>query len=366
MAKNLKDLINLAPSKAEPITGSMFVFHQQLISGSGADYVCGCHGNPDNGGGARADWVVPPGVSTATFHLWGAGGSGAAGICCTSGLNAGSGAYAYKKISVTPGDRYVLCTGTLCSRNCTGSGANFTWNCPNAADHCAPGDNPSWDPTPNTCKIVGGCRGSKVYVLGNNLTNLCAEGGAPGIGYYQWITGNDCTRNHTGPNGTYGTCQCCNQYICACDILDRNPDDSDGSRFRSACYYGADGGARGLFAKFKYSCCGRFNQSNCYLAGGIQFVSFPAGQWWFGNTVSTGRGFWAGSNAHHCSDNSWGSFAPHGSARRQNMMGQVIANNNFDNGHAMMGVGGLTAWTCGGPCCCGGQGGGGGIYVNYE
>ncbi len=366
MAKNLKDLINLAPSKAEPITGSMFVFHQQLFSGSGQGYVCGCHGNPDNGGGARADWVVPPGVTTATFHLWGAGGSGAAGICCTQGLNGASGAYAYKKISVTPGDRYVLCTGTLCGRNCTGSGANFTWNCPNPADHCTAGDNPGISITTAACMIIGGCRGSKVYVLGNNLTNLCAEGGAGGIARHEMITAGAFPRSQPGPNGGYGACKCCNSYICACDILDRNPDDSDGSRFRSACYYGADGGARGLFAKFKHNCCGRFNQSQCYMAGNIQFVSFPAGQWWLGNTVSTARGFWAGSNSHHCTDNDWGSFGPHGTARRQMMAGQVIANNNFDNGHAAMGVGGLTAWTCGGPCCCGSAGGGGGIYVNYE
>tara|TARA_B000000609_G_C24180218_1_gene357483 strand:- start:1895 stop:3016 length:1122 start_codon:yes stop_codon:yes gene_type:complete len=373
MAKNLKDLINLAPTKAEPITGSTYIFHDQLMFVTGAAYVCGYHGQPSNGGGTRADWTVPAGVTTATFHLWGAGGSGAPGICCTAGLNGASGAYAYKKISVTPGDRYVLCTGTVCSRNCVGSGGNFSWNACDTTplpgwptDDCAPSDNPGWDPTPTACKIIGGCRGSKVFVLGNNLTNLCAEGGAPGISYHQMITSGSCVRDTAGPNGGYGACMCCNSYICACDILDRDPDDSSGSRYRSACYYGADGGARGLFAKFKHSCCGRYNQSQCYMAGNIQFVSFPAGQWWLGNTVSTARGFWAGSNSHHCTDNDWGSFGPHGTARRQNMMGNVIANNNFDNGHAMMGVGGLTAWTCAGTCCCGGSGGGGGIYINYE
>ena len=57
MAKNLKTLINLAPSKSEPITGSVQWFHQQ-ITNQGCAWMCGQHGNVDNGGGGRADWVV--------------------------------------------------------------------------------------------------------------------------------------------------------------------------------------------------------------------------------------------------------------------------------------------------------------------
>ena len=371
MAKNLKTLINLAPSKAEPITGSVQWFHQQMTN-NGCAWMCGQHGNADNGGGGRADWVVPAGVTTATFHLWGAGGSGAAGYCCTQGINGASGAYAKKKISVSAGQRFVLCTGSVGERNCINSGVNRCWDaCAQAtpAPITPADDTGGWDPSGAACSVIGGCRGSKVYVLGPNLTNLCAEGGAGGIGAWRGLMDEFPREQRPGPsgqNGGKGQCHCCNSYVCACDYLGRDPDDSDGSRFRAACYYGADYGARGLFAKGKHSCCGRFNQSNCYHAGYINYLSFPAGKWWMGNTISTGWGFWAGSHAQNCTDNDWGSFGPHGTARRQHTAGNVIANNNFDNGHMMMGVGGLTAWTCGGTCCCGGSGGGGAIVVNYE
>jgi len=372
MAKNLKNLINLAPSKAEPITGSIHWFHQQLHI-DGQTWVCGRHGDVADGGGRRSDWVVPAGVTTATFHLWGAGGSGAAAACCQQGLNGGSGAYAYKKVSVTPGQRYVLCAGSACALSCVELDANTSWQCAEGgpqgslgSGYCPVGSGGTWDTTTVACYVQGGCRGTTTYVKGPGLTNLCAEGGAPGIVGHSVITSGDCVRCQAGPNGGYGSCKCCNSYICACDILDRDPDDSGGSRFRSACYYGADGGARGLFAKFKHNCCGRFDQSTCYLAGAVNYLSFPAGQWWYGNTVSTGYGFWAGVNWHFCTDNDWGSSGPHGTARRQMLSGGVIANGQFDNGGQLMGVGGITAWTCGGPCCCGGAGGAGGIVIQYE
>lgn len=370
MAKNLKNLINLAPSNAEPISGSLQWFHQQMATSTGCAYMCGLHGNVANGGGSRADWVVPAGVSTATFHLWGAGGSGAAGYCCTQGINGASGAYANKKISVTPGQRFVLCTGTVGGRNCINSGANMCWcACGNGNDLAPNDDGGGWDPTQATCQVIGGCRGSKVYVLGPNLTNLCAEGGAAGISAWRGMSDSFPRQQNPaagGQNAGKGQCHCCHSYVCACDFLGRDPDDSDGSRFRAACYYGADYGARGLFAKGKHNCCGRFEQSQCYLAGYINFTSHPAAKWWLGNTISTGWGFWAGSHSSYCTDNDWLVLGPHGTARRQHIAGNVIANNNFDNGHAMMGVGGITAWTCGGTCCCGGAGGGGAIVVNYE
>ena len=365
MAKNLKTLINLAPSKAEPITGSLYWFHQQLTV-DGKTWVCGYHGNVADGGGGRQDWVVPAGTSTATFHLWGAGGSGSAAYCCHQGLNGGSGAYARKKVSVTPGQRFVLCTGSKCSASCVDAGVNVNWELCGTGSHNGPGSGGSWDTTTDSCYVMGGCRGVTAFVKGPGLTNLCAEGGAPGIVGFSVITSGSCVRCKVSSAGGYGACKCCNSYICACDIIDRDPDDSDGSRYRSACYYGADAGARGLFAKYKHNCCGRFDQSQCYLAGAINYLSFPAGQWWLGNTVSTGYGFWAGTNWHHCTDNDWGSNGPHGTARRQHLAGNVIANNNFDNGHQGMGVGGISAWSCAGTCCCGGSGGGAGIVIQYE
>ena len=72
---------------------------------------------------ARNIWTVPTGVSVAKFELWGAGGGGAGASCCQQGPSGGSGAYAYKEISVTPGDRYVICLGDYsefcCTNRCT-------------------------------------------------------------------------------------------------------------------------------------------------------------------------------------------------------------------------------------------------------
>ena len=59
-------------------------------------------------------------------------------------------------------------------------------------------------------------------------------------------------------------------------------------------------------------------------------------------------------------------FGPHGTAERQMMMGSTVANNQFDNGGAMIGVGGASSWTCGGTCCCGDYGGMGLVAITYK
>lgn len=91
-------------------------------------------------------WIVPTGVTQATFEIWGGGGAGAGGRCCGYGPPGGSGAYAKKAIPVTAGTCYQLFVAP--------------------ATQCSDGQ----------C----GCRGCTTYVVGTGLTNFCAEGGMSG------------------------------------------------------------------------------------------------------------------------------------------------------------------------------------------
>lgn len=94
-------------------------------------------------------WIVPNGVTCATFELWGGGGAGGGGRCCGWGPPGGSGAYAKKAISVAQGQCYQMFIG------------------------------PGTDCSDGQC----GCRGCHTWVVGPNLTNLCAEGGMSGCWY---------------------------------------------------------------------------------------------------------------------------------------------------------------------------------------
>lgn len=91
-------------------------------------------------------WIVPTGVTCATFEIWGGGGAGGGARCCGYGPPGGSGAYSKKAISVTAGGCYQLFLGS--------------------ATDCTDGQ----------C----GCRGCTTYVIGTGLTNFCAEGGMSG------------------------------------------------------------------------------------------------------------------------------------------------------------------------------------------
>jgi hypothetical protein len=156
---------------------------------------CACNHFAD-----RPAFCVPEGITKATFHIWGAGGHGQ-GLCnCGFSVPSGSGAYAYKTISVTPGDCYRVKVGV---RRCC-----FAYQ----AD---------WQ--------NGDCRDSDhgtTYITGTGLTNFCAEG------------------------GYHGTFVCCTTTDYASSLLDSatpyySAGDSAGGPNR-ACFYGADGGARGI------------------------------------------------------------------------------------------------------------------------
>ena len=165
-------------------------------------------------GNVFCNWCVPSGTETVTFHVWGAGGGGAGACCCQQGVPGGSGAYAHKTITATPGDCYILCAG---------------WN----GNCCS-----------RTCR---GCRGYSSYVTGNSLSNFCAEGG-------------------------YGGKSCCFAYWRFCCTGQQYGYWYMDNCSERAPYYGADGGACGN-AGFAYSYCG-CDQANCWFR---QAVPYPGG-----------------------------------------------------------------------------------------
>jgi hypothetical protein len=66
-------------------------------------------------GGQCCLWTVPAGVSTATFEIWSGGGGGGMACCCQQGGGAGSGGYAIKTCTVTPGEQFRICAaGSTC------------------------------------------------------------------------------------------------------------------------------------------------------------------------------------------------------------------------------------------------------------
>lgn len=103
--------------------------------------------NQDNQENCCLAFIVPDGVTTATFEIWGGGGAGAGSLCCMVGSPGASGAYSKITISVNEGDRYCTCFGSATS-------------CSSA----------------NT-----GCQGCNTFVEGPGLDNFCAEGGVGGV-----------------------------------------------------------------------------------------------------------------------------------------------------------------------------------------
>lgn len=356
MAKKLQSLINLAPSSftEEEVNIAWFTNNTPNNQVEWAS----AHGNVADGGGSNSTWIVPPGTSEISFHIWGSGGTGAASYCCMQGLHAGAGAYAKKTLTTgfSAGDRYVMCLGSADTRTCSTAAAHL---CGTAATSCG------WDVTNNEFFLLRGCKGNTTHVNGPGLTNFCAEGGNPGVSIYKMVR-NDNTRCLAGPNGGLGAAHAANTVIRMCDLIDRDPNDSDSSHYRTACYYGADTGARGVHACWQNGCCGSFEANCCNEAGALHWVAHPGGKWWIGDTLSTRYGFTAGTHYKNCTNESWGMFGPHGTAERQSLAGNPMSFSNYDNGGQAIGVGGFTAWTCGGTCCCGGYGGQGLVAITYK
>ena len=211
MAKTLQSLINLAPSIVKEEDFKVHWFTNQKYT-NGVDWATTKHGSAADGGGSKDVWTVPDGTSEITFHIWGSGGVGTGSHCCMQGMNAGAGAYAYKKLTTgfSAGDRYVACIGDQQVLSCSTSAAHFC--CPPATT--AEG----WDATANscTCYIMAGCKGITTYITGPGLTNFCAEGGNPGITSQAFVRGG-CARLFAGPNGGQGVTFDCDVRVRVCD-----------------------------------------------------------------------------------------------------------------------------------------------------
>lgn len=113
-------------------------------------------------------WTVPAGVSQAQFELWGGGGSGAGTSCCNGALKASGGQggnYASDTIAVCPGWTYTICAGG-------------TYPCRYI----------------RTCCGGPGCAS---FVIGCNLSNLCALGGCSGYA---------CVASQIAIGGTFQPC----------------------------------------------------------------------------------------------------------------------------------------------------------------
>lgn len=108
-----------------------------------------------NGSGICCVWTVPSGVTTATFEIWGGGGSGGVNCCCycNQGEAGSSGGYSLKTVSVTAGDTYTICAGQGGLMSCTVGAGTSQY----------------------------GCRGCKSFVTGTGLSNFCVDGGCGGF-----------------------------------------------------------------------------------------------------------------------------------------------------------------------------------------
>ena len=261
-------------------------------------------------------WCVPPGISQASFHIWGAGGPGAPLGQCGVGVPSGSGAYAFKTVSVTPGECYNMVVGHM-------------WCCCSDVANTA-----VWKTTPVQNDGGNWAGYGKTYVTGTGLTNFCAEGGFS------------------------GNFACCDLTDFATTLFDsseayygQSPNDSAGGPYR-AWYYGADGGLRG-----------RKGYINPNGLGPDQLCNFRA---WvpLPNCSVYGK---CGGHAYHAAccnqhnpHDNWRHFAEN---VEQGYCGNTQSmQNNWDYAGAGSGIG----TTCGGNCYCGGRAGAGKARVIFR
>ena len=347
MAKILKDLIPIRPGAG---TGREFdnyrdrylhTFHMMGTSihyGNWTSYFGGGSATQANDNLARNIWKVPAGISLAKFELWGAGGGGAGASCCQQGISGGSGAYAYKEISVTPGDRYVLCLGDYSEYCCT--------------NRCTTGN------ISQGCLVKQtGYRGPTAYVKGNGLSNFCAEGGNPGVtAFCPAYHMHDRTPDNDGR-------KCCCYCWTVCDLYMGGPAgqyrtlDSDNDPMHCACYYGADGGVRGTRGYMRTSCCGI--GANANACGVFHGIPYPGGLWekadrgYRGGIIEVAAGYCC-----YCCN------APdHQMCIALGRLNQVSDQGGHDV--HMRGIGGASAYANDGTGCCGSRGGPSAIWISY-
>ena len=281
-------------------------------------------------------WEVPTGVSQATFHAWGAGGSGAPGYVCTQGLPGGSGSYAYKTVSVTPGDIYTLCYKNVNTRCCTRA-------------FCDDGTTLLTDAGAGT--ILRGVRGVTSYVVGNGLTNFCAEGGNPGIAKCCGMFGSN--------SMYYGSNDAC-RTIRMCHIAGRSTIDSDNDVFAPAKYYGADNGSNGIYSCHQYSCC-TATQHDANRCGDKHVIAYPGGLFMNGPGHIEKPSLHGGVTfVKMCN------IQPTIHGDHMDQVNSTLPYGGCSAQPQIVGAGGLTPNTCGGTCCCGTIGGPAMIRISYS
>lgn len=138
-------------------------------------------------------FCVPSGICCVKFELWGAGGTPGGGCNCSYIGPSGSGAYAHKTITTTPGTCYRTHVGWM-------------WCCYSLSGGS--------DTVKNNARV---CNNRHSWVTGTGLTNFCAEHGCSAAGVC-------CNTANTDGTPTYVF------------------QDSAGEGAR---YFGADGGQRG-------------------------------------------------------------------------------------------------------------------------
>lgn len=291
---------------------------------------CGTSTAIDKDHWGKYTWIVPPDTTTARFHLWGGGGSGAVSHCCQQGVPGGSGAYAFKDVLVSPGDCYTFCVTDGHLRKCV-----------EIADVGGVTD-------AGAGTVSRGLRGMKAYVTGTGLTNFCAEGGNPGAVRCQSII------------ATANTCCCATVKMC--HIVCRRTVDSANDVFAPAKYYGADGGSEGMYGCYQFGCCNHTGDMNANHCGDKRLVPFPGGiPYWEepSDVPAIGGGF---ISVKQCDiiENIYGTMAAQ--AASYHWMGTCSATSFA----TVWGMGGLSQSTCGGTCCCGQMGGIPMIRVSYS
>lgn len=293
-------------------------------------------GGVNSPGVFKWNWIVPAGVNTATFHIWGGGGSGAPSHCCMSGVPGGSGAYAFKTVSVTPGECYTACYEGAERYCCTDLSSQAVGS----------------QTTDNACPwIMYGLRGMKAYVNGTGLTNFCVEGGNPGVVRCGWSWGQDPQNDPVNP---FPGSECCQMWK-ICHIVRRRTIDSDNDRYAVGKYYGADGGARGIYGCHSMACCNS-RDTDANRCADREVVPFPGGL-----TPNTWAPFGdmelASINGGVVHLQQCNIISPvHGGYQQENLS-NILGYMCSSRSGAKIGVGGLSQTTCGGTCCCGAPGG---------
>tara|TARA_B100001964_G_C14199770_1_gene585190 strand:- start:801 stop:1706 length:906 start_codon:yes stop_codon:yes gene_type:complete len=170
---------------------------------------------------------------------------------------------------------------------------------------------------PGGCGNTGttlGAQGCKSYITGNSLTNFCVDGG-------------------------WGGCSCCWQCCCKWSIS------TCGICANGCCalYHGADGGHHGIPAASIIFCY----DNHCHNK---QVYAYPAG-------LLNGKGGYLPTT--QCENSGCGLCMMQWGASQLPWGGSSEIS-------YIPGMGGTSAWTCGGGCCCGMNGNPGMVRISYK